>query len=101
LHDIFFGPGLWSLTCIITIAIVAILPIYYLTLCGWRFTEDWRHNFFVLNCAAIPLWILFYRVMDGNISELRMLIPILLPIFYGIALSQQRENHAEAAAVIA
>jgi hypothetical protein len=85
LHEIFFGRGLWSLTCIVTLAIVSILPIHYVATRGVRFGSDWRRNFFLLNCAATPAWIIFYRIMGGNISELRMLIPVLLPIFYGIA----------------
>jgi hypothetical protein len=86
-HEIFFGRGLWSLTCIATLAIVAIVPVHYLVTRGLRRGSDWRHNFFLLNCAATPVWIIFYRIMGGNISELRMLIPVLLPIFYGIAMS--------------
>jgi hypothetical protein len=86
-HEIFFGRGLWSLTCIVTLAIVAIVPMHYLVTRGVRRSSDWRHNFFLLNCAATPVWIIFYRIMGGNISELRMLIPILLPIFYGIAMA--------------
>jgi hypothetical protein len=84
-YQILFGRGLWSLTCIVTLAILAIVPIHYFVTRGIRFGPDWRHNFFVLNCAATPAWIIFYRIMGGNISELRMLIPILLPIFYGLA----------------
>jgi hypothetical protein len=95
-YEIFFGPGLWSLTCIITLAIVAIVPIHYLITRGIRFGSDWRHNFFVLNCAATPAWIIFYRMMNGNVSELRMLIPVLLPIFYGLAICPANQPLREA-----
>jgi hypothetical protein len=83
-RDIFFGRGLWSITCIITLTVIAIVPALYLSLRKMRI--GWRHNFFVLNCAATPLWIIFYRILGGNVSELRMLIPIVLPIFYGLAI---------------
>jgi hypothetical protein len=86
-YQIFFGRGLWSLTCIVTLAIVAIVPIHYVATRGIRFGSDWRQGFFLLNCAATPAWIIFYRIMGGNISELRMMIPILLPIFYGLAIT--------------
>jgi hypothetical protein len=88
-YDIFFEKGLWSLTCIVTLAIYFIIPIHYLITRGFRVSEDWRQNLFVLNCAVTPLWIIFYRMMDGNISELRMLIPVLLPIFYGLAMEPE------------
>ena len=88
-HELFFGRGLWSLTCIVVLAIVFIVPVYYLATRGSRFSGDWRHNLFVLNCAVTPLWIIFYRIMNGNISELRMLVPILLPIFYGLAMEPE------------
>jgi hypothetical protein len=86
LHDIVFGRGLWSFTCIVTLAIVAIVPTLYVAHQGFKFSSNWRRNFFALSCAATPFWILFYRIMGGNISELRMLIPVLLPIFYGLSL---------------
>jgi len=93
-HEIFFGRGLWSLTCIVTLAIVAIVPIFYLVNRRTRFGLSWRHDFFVLNCVAAPAWIIFYRIMGGNISELRMLIPILLPIFYGLAMESAKKSGA-------
>jgi hypothetical protein len=90
-HEIFFGHGLWSLTCIVTLSVVAIVPVHYLATRGVRFGHDWRRNFFILNCAASPAWIIFYRIMGGNISELRMLLPILLPIFYGLAIGPAKQ----------
>jgi hypothetical protein len=91
-HDIFFGRGLWSFTSIVTLATVAIVPILYLAKHSIRFGSNWRHDFFVLNCAAAPAWIIFYRIMGGNISELRMLIPVLLPIFYGLAIGSAKRS---------
>jgi len=87
LHEIFFGRGLWSFTCIVTLSIVFIVPILYLVRRKIPFGANWRHFFFILNCLATPAWIIFYRIMGGNISELRMLIPILLPLFYGLAIA--------------
>ena len=73
-------------TCIVTVAIAAIVSIRYLVTWSHNLGLDWRADFFVLNCVATPFWIIFYRMMGGNISELRMLVPILLPIFYGLAI---------------
>jgi hypothetical protein len=47
--------------------------------------DDWRTRFFRLNSFALPLWIVFYRSLNGNISEFRMLWPVILPCIYGIA----------------
>jgi hypothetical protein len=53
-----------------------------------RFTSnDWRWRFFRLNCFAFPMWIVFYRVLGGNISEFRLMWPVILPCIYGIAYS--------------
>lgn len=85
-HEIFFGRGLWSFTCIVTLSLVAIVPLYCVVRMKGRSDLGWRRHFFWVNCALTPVWILFYRVMGGNISELRMLLPVLLPLFYGLAL---------------
>jgi hypothetical protein len=45
---------------------------------------DWRYWFFRLNCYSLPFWVVFYRSLSGNISEFRMLWPVLLPCIYGI-----------------
>ena len=82
---LFLEPGLYSLTtlCSLGLALVVVL------LCVLRTRslphEDWRYGFFRLNCYSLPLWIVFYRSLNGNISELRMLWPVLLPCIYGIA----------------
>ena len=48
--------------------------------------DDWRRPFFRLNCLAFPGWLIFYRMMAGNLSEFRMLFPVLIPCIYGIAM---------------
>ena len=92
LYGIFFGRGLWSLSCLVTLSIVAIVPICYLVRQRSPFGLDWRTDFFVLNCVVTPVWIVFYRFMGGNISELRMVIPVLLPLFYGLAIRSARPH---------
>ena len=88
--EIFFGSGLLSLTTIVTLALILMFPIYYFLEKG-----DWSlnlginkpiHNFFAANCYLVPLWVIFYRAMNGNITEFRMLWPALIPCIYGISI---------------
>jgi hypothetical protein len=92
-HEIFLGRGLWSLTCIVTLAAVFIVPLHYLACHLPANPADWRANFFVLNCVAVPFWVVFYRIMGGNISELRLILPALIPIFYGQATPVADADH--------
>jgi hypothetical protein len=82
---IFFEKGLWSLTTVATIALQFLLGAYYLITRDREKPASWRDRFFLLNCLSLPLWILFYRMLGGNISEFRLLFPALLPIVYGVA----------------
>jgi len=50
-----------------------------------------------VNCYAFPGWIVFYRMMNGNLSEFRMLFPALLPCMYGIAYGARRAKVRAAA----
>lgn len=97
LHDVFFGRGLWSFTCIVTLSLVAIVPLYTVVRVKSQASPDWRSKFFLMNCASTPFWILFYRFVGGNISELRMLLPVVLPLFYGIALDPNFADPVKAA----
>jgi hypothetical protein len=82
---IFFEKGLWSLTTVATIALQFLLGTYYLVTRNSTKPASWRDRFFLVNCLSLPLWILFYRMLGGNISEFRLLFPALLPIVYGVA----------------
>ena len=92
---LFLGAGLLSLTTICSLGLAALLPIA----CALRWHDlpeaGWRRRFFLLNCWIFPAWIVFYRMLSGNISEFRMLFPALLPCIYGIAYAgRQRELQA-------
>ena len=82
---LFLDRGLLSLTTICSLGLAALFPLA----CALRITvlspEDWRRRFFELNCYAFPAWIVFYRMMAGNLSEFRMLYPVVLPCIFGIA----------------
>lgn len=91
--EIFTGKGLLSFTSMTTLSLVALGPAVYLCLR----VADWRNTaldrFFLLNCLAVPCWVIFYRMFGGNITEFRMLWPALLPLVYGIAMAGiGREN---------
>jgi hypothetical protein len=53
---------------------------------------DWRRGFFVANSWAFPAWLLFYRMLNGNLSEFRLLFPVLIPCIYGIAYGHSRQS---------
>ncbi len=88
---IFFEKGLWSLTTVATLALHVLFCAYYLVTRDGRRTQSWRDSFFLLNCLSLPLWIIFYRMLGGNISEFRLLFPALLPIVYGVAYNARSE----------
>jgi hypothetical protein len=82
--EVFFGRGMLSFTTICSLGLAALFPIA----CWHELRDtprDWRRSFFLLNCYAFPAWIIFYRMMSGNITEFRLLFPALLPCIYGIA----------------
>jgi hypothetical protein len=82
--SIFTGGGFWSLTTIVTLAFGMLFPLGYASLKMGRL-QGWHERFFFLNCLAFPCWIIFYRMQGGNISEFRMLWPVILPYVYGLA----------------
>jgi hypothetical protein len=84
-QEIFLGKGILSLTTLCSLSLAAVFPIFCWTKLKWLRASDWRKQFFSLNCAIFPLWIVFYRMLSGNISEFRLLLPAILPCLYGIS----------------
>ncbi len=82
---IFLDRGMLSLTTICSLGLAAVFPITCLLRVDAINVQDWRRRFFQLNCYAFPGWIIFYRMMAGNLAEFRMLFPVLLPCIYGLA----------------
>lgn len=104
-REMFFGKGLWSLTSSVTLLLLALFPVFYwvrkaISKMNMDLGVDshlkgqppFVRRFFWLNCAAIPLWIVFYRAMGGNMTEFRIFWPVLLPVVYGIAWSPISEE---------
>ena len=86
---LFLDKGMLSLTTICSLALAALFPLG----CALRVRslprDDWHRAFFLLNCWVFPGWIVFYRMMSGNIAEFRMLLPVVLPCIYGIAYARR------------
>jgi hypothetical protein len=76
-----------SLTTICSLGLAVIFAAACLTRLQRVSSTDWRYRFFRLNCFAFPFWILFYRMLNGNIAEFRLLWPVILPCIYGVAYS--------------
>lgn len=99
---LFLDRGLFSLTTICSLALAALYPIVYLRVIGKGSLEQridqpaWTVNFFRWNALALPLWVVFYRVLNGNISEFRLLIPCLVPLFFALALRGAPARMADA-----
>jgi hypothetical protein len=89
---IFFDRGFVSLTTVCSLGLATLFPIACLLQLRSLADDDWRRKFFAVNCYSFPLWIVFYRMMNGNLSEFRMLLPVLLPYIYGI--SYAARHHA-------
>jgi len=77
--------GMWSLTTICSLGLAIVVVLWCLVRIRVMPRADWRYWFFRLNCYSLPFWVVFYRSLSGNISEFRMLWPVLLPCIYGIA----------------
>jgi len=84
-RELFFSSGFLSLTAICSIGLAVLFPLGCLVLLRDSSRPDWRRRFFELNCYAFPGWLVFYRMMNGNLSEFRMLFPVLIPCIYGAA----------------
>jgi hypothetical protein len=82
---LFLERGMLSLTTIFSLGLALIFPAGCLLRLQYFAPDSWEKRFFRLNCFAVPLWVVFYRVLDGNISEFRLLLPVLLPCIYGIS----------------
>jgi hypothetical protein len=97
-RTIFFDPGFLSLTTLCSLGLAALFPIVCLLRLRLLADDDWRRKFFALNCYSFPLWVVFYRMMSGNLSEFRILLPVLLPCIYGISYAaRQRTVDADGA----
>ncbi|HTC52154.1 MAG TPA: hypothetical protein VK700_09485 [Steroidobacteraceae bacterium] len=82
---IFLAPGMLSLTAICSLGLEAVFAILCLNRLSTMSTTDWRRGFFIANCWVLPGWWIFYRMMDGNMAEFRLLLPAVLPCVYGLA----------------
>ena len=90
---LFLDKGLLSLTTLCSLGLASLFPLACLLAVrapGQRKPgkDDWRATFFELNAYVFPAWIVFYRMMNGNIAEFRMLLPAILPCLYGLAFSK-------------
>jgi hypothetical protein len=85
---LFLDKGLLSLTTLCSLGLASLFPVACLLAVRDISYDDWRRTFFKLNCYVFPAWIVFYRMMNGNIAEFRMLLPAILPCLYGIAYSK-------------
>ena len=84
LRQIFFGPGLWSLTSLGSVGLASAIVLGY--------PPNFREPFFRYNCYAFPAWLLLYRFFNGNWSEFRMFLPILLPVILGYSVRSSLET---------
>jgi hypothetical protein len=84
---IFLDRKTLSLTAICSVGLEAVLALACLNKLRNADAADWRRRFLVINCYALPAWMIFYRMMGGNLSEFRILLPAILPCIYGLAFS--------------
>ena len=85
-----------SLTTLCSLGLAAVFPLAALN--ELRRTPedgDWRRRFLILNCYVFPAWVLFYRMMNGNLSEFRMLYPAILPCMYGMSRAAAQRRTAQ------
>ena len=93
---ILLGRGMLSLTSICSLGLEAVFALVCLNRVLRIKTQDWRRNFFIANCCVLPAWWFFYRIMNGNMSEFRLLLPALLPCVYGLAYAAGTAGRARA-----
>jgi hypothetical protein len=82
---LFLERGMYSLTTLCSLGLALIFAAGGLVRLKHSPSNDWRWHFFRLNCFAFPLWIVFYRILGGNISEFRLMWPVILPCIYAVA----------------
>jgi hypothetical protein len=85
LKAIFLGRQMLSLTNTCSVGLELVLAALCLNRLRNADPADWRRTFFVVNCYALPLWMIFYVMMHANLAEFRLLLPALLPCIYGLA----------------
>lgn len=84
-HELFFSAGTLSATNLCSVGLAAVFPVACLLRVREIPRDDWRRAFFTLNAWMFPAWLVFYRMMSGNLAEFRILFPVLIPCIYGIA----------------
>ena len=57
---------------------------------GW----DDVDAFFWLQVLAVVPWLLFYTIINGNLSEFRMLLPVLVPLVFALAYRRTPDDTA-------
>jgi hypothetical protein len=82
---LFLAKGFWSLTTLCSLLLATVFPVVCWLKLRLVPKGAWQTRFFFLNCAVFPVWIVFYRMLSGNISEFRMLLPVILPCIYGLS----------------
>ena len=81
--DEFSSPTLYgSVAVLVILAGFALLPVARRAVDGTPAPLD---RFIVIHALSVIPWILFYRAMGGNIAEFRMLLPVALPLVFGLA----------------
>jgi hypothetical protein len=89
-RTLFLNESMLSLTNLCSVGLAVLFPLACLLRVRDIPATDWRRSFFTINAWVFPGWLLFYRMMSGNLSEFRMLFPVLLPCIYGIAYASAR-----------
>jgi hypothetical protein len=90
---IFLGRQVLSLTNTCTVGLELVLAALCLNRLRDADPADWRRRFFLVNCYALPGWMIFYVMMHANLAELRLLLPALLPCIYGLAFATSPPMH--------
>jgi hypothetical protein len=87
---LFLDKSMLSLTNLCSVGLAVLFPLACLLRVRDIPAGDWRRGFFSVNAWVFPAWLLFYRMMNGNLAEFRMLFPVVLPCIYGIAYAAPR-----------
>lgn len=89
---IFLGKQVLSLTNTCSVGLELVFAAACLNRLRNADRTDWRYRFFVVNCYALPAWMIFYVMMHANLAEVRLLLPALLPCIYGLAFATSCDN---------